>query len=307
MDPVGVSPLGPGCAWSEFGESIRRGLLVGAAVLLVVLPPAGHPLPAVAAESGQPSNQVRSSPARHVARFADFGAQTPSPDARFVADWVANSGDNGGVDFIIVDKKQATVYVFDARAHLRASAPVLIGAAVGDALAPGTSSLPWADVRPQDRITPAGRFVAQRGHDETGQDVVWLDYDAGIAMHRVFTAVPQERRLERLATKTVTDNRISFGCINVPAAFFVAYIQPVFARHPALVYVLPDTLPVRQVFAAADLASRPTVGPGVHPCPWTTESRDREPLVKVRRTYLNYLQFNTLNQRVGKSSCASGI
>ena len=262
MDPVAVQALAPGCARSEFGESIRRGLLVGAAVLLVVLPPAGRPLPRVAAGSGQLSSQARISPPPHAARFADFGVQTPSPDARFVADWVADSGDNGGEGFIIVDKQRATVYVFDARAHLRASAPVLIGAALGDALAPGTSSLPWADVRPQDRTTPAGRFVAERGHDETGQDVIWVDYDAGIAMHRVLTTVPQEHRLERLATKSVTDNRISFGCINVPAAFYDTYIQPVFATHPAVVYVLPDTLPVRQVFVAANLASRHALGTG---------------------------------------------
>ena len=262
MHPAAVPAVAPGSARSEFGQSIRRGLLVGAAVLLVVLPPAGRPLPWVATGSGQPSSQARSSPPQHAARFADFGVQTPSPDARFVADWVADSGDNGGVDFIIVDKPRATVFVFDARAHLRAAAPVLIGAALGDALAPGTSSLPWEDVRPKDRTTPAGRFVAQRGHDETGQDVIWVDYDAGIAMHRVLTTVPQEHRLERLATKSVTDNRISYGCINVPAAFYDAYIRPVFATHPAVVYVLPDTLPVRQVFGAAALASRHALGPG---------------------------------------------
>jgi len=262
MDPVAVQAVTPGSARSEFGESIRRGLLVGAAVLLVVLPPTGRPHPWAGAGLGQRSSQTRSSPPRHAVRFADFGAQTPSPDARFVADWVADSGDNGGVDFIIVDKQQARSYVFDARAHLRASAPVLIGAALGDTFAPGTTSLPWADVRPQDRITPAGRFVAQRGHDETGQDVIWIDYDAGIAMHRVLTTVPREHRLQRLATKSVTDNRISYGCINVPAAFYDTYIEPVFARHAAVVYVLPDTLPVRQVFGAADLASRRALGAG---------------------------------------------
>ena len=251
MDPVAVQAFAPGCARSEFGENIRRGLLVGAVVLFVVLPPAGRPLPWVASPTGEPSSQARSAPPRHAARFADFGVQTPSPDARFIADWVAESGDNGGVDFIIVDKQRATAYVFDVRAHLRGSTPVLIGAALGDALAPGTGSLPWADVRQKDRITPAGRFVAERGHDETGQDVIWIDYDAGIAMHRVFTAVPQEHRLERLATKSVTDKRISYGCINVGAAFYDAYIRPVFARHPAVVYVLPDTLPVGQVFGAA--------------------------------------------------------
>lgn len=262
MDPAAVQVLAPGCARSEFGESIRRGLLVGTAVLLVVLPLPGHPPPWVAGGSGQASSQAPSSPPRHAARFADFGAQTPSPDARFVTDWIADSDDNHGKDFIVVDKPRATVYVFDARAHLRASAPVLVGAALGDTLTPGTGALPWADVRPQDRTTPAGRFVAERGHDETGQDVIWLDYDAGIAMHRVFTGDPQEHRLERLATTSVTDKRISYGCINVPAAFYDTYIQPVFAGHPAVVYVLPDTLPVRQVFVAANLASGHAVRAG---------------------------------------------
>ena len=54
-----------------------------------------------------------------VARFADFGPETAPPDARHIADWVADSQNNAGMEFIIVDKKNARVYVFDATAHLR--------------------------------------------------------------------------------------------------------------------------------------------------------------------------------------------
>ena len=36
-------------------------------------------------------------------RLADFGSEAPSPEARHVADWVADSRDNGNTVFIIVD------------------------------------------------------------------------------------------------------------------------------------------------------------------------------------------------------------
>jgi hypothetical protein len=68
-------------------------------------------------------------PVRPAPRFADFGSESPSPDARHVADWVADSGDNAGGEFVIVDKTYARVYVFDAQARLRGATPVLLGAA----------------------------------------------------------------------------------------------------------------------------------------------------------------------------------
>src|SRR5206468_1038865 len=85
-----------------------------------------------------------------------------------------------------------------------------------------------ADLR-GERSTPAGRFVGERGHNARGEDVVWLDYDAAVSMHRVLTSNPEERRLERLATPTSDDKRISYGCINVPVDFYETYIQPMFA------------------------------------------------------------------------------
>ena len=183
-----------------------------------------------------------------VPRRAFFGSHPASAEARHVADWVADSRDNGGSDFFIIDKQLARVFVFDANARLRGSSPVLLGAARGDDSVPGIGTRPLADVLPHERTTPAGRFVAERGHNANGEDIVWIDYDAAVSMHRVRATNPKERRLQRLASPTVDDNRISYGCINVPVAFYDSTIRPVFAAQPAIVYVLPETGPAQQVF-----------------------------------------------------------
>lgn len=192
---------------------------------------------------------------------ADFGTQTPTAPARQLADWVLSTHDNAGTEFIIVDKKAATVYVFDSKARLSGSSPVLLGAAAGDDSVPGIGDRPLSQVRPEERTTPAGRFVAERGRNAQGEDVVWVDYDAAVSMHRVRTNNPLERRLERLATPSVADKRISYGCINVPQAFYESHIRPVFATHVAVVYVLPEIKSWQQVFGVdrmtANRATRP--------------------------------------------------
>ena len=250
-----VLPFVPGAGQSAICKGIRQGLLVGAACLAIAVPAAVHSdtlgnSPVAARVHRTPEVMARSS-----ARFADFGTARPSPDARHVADWVADSNDNADTDFVIIDKKQARLYVFDASARLRASTPVLLGAARGDDSVPDIGTRPLADVRPEERTTPAGRFLAERGHDTSGDDVVWVDYDASVSMHRVITTSPKERRLERLATPTAADNRISWGCINVPAAFYETMIRPIFAARRAVVYVLPDIKPVQAVFNSYDVAA----------------------------------------------------
>lgn len=171
-----------------------------------------------------------------------------SSQARQLADWVALTGDHAGAPFIIVDKQRANVFVFETDARLRAHSAVLLGSALGDDSVPGIGTRPMAQILPAERTTPAGRFVAERGRNTQGEDVVWVDYDAAISMHRVRTGNASERRAERLATLTIDDNRISYGCINVPVAFYENYIQPVFAVRKAMVYVLPDTKPMQEAF-----------------------------------------------------------
>lgn len=169
-------------------------------------------------------------------------------DARTMADWVQRTGDNRGAGFLIIDKKAAMLHVFDPDGDLKASSPVLLGLAEGDDTVPGIGNKPIADVLAHERTTPAGRFVAERGHNAKGVDVVWIDYEAGLSMHRVINEVPAERRLQRLASATAADNRISYGCVNVPAAFYDSVIQPMFADYRAMVYILPEHHTLAQVF-----------------------------------------------------------
>ena len=70
-------------------------------------------------------------------------------------------------------------------------------------------------------------------------------------MHRVRATNKAERRLERLATPTPADNRISYGCINVPVKFYETYIEPLFLKNRAVVYVLPEVKSLADVFGLA--------------------------------------------------------
>jgi hypothetical protein len=70
-------------------------------------------------------------------------------------------------------------------------------------------------------------------------------------MHRVRLVDPKERRLERLASPDPAERRISYGCINVPVAFFDSVVWPLLRSTRAVVYVLPEVRDVREVFASA--------------------------------------------------------
>lgn len=185
-------------------------------------------------------------------RSAQFGTHEASAQARHLAHWVADSRDNVGAAFIVVDKQWARIHVFDAHAQLRSSSAVLLGAALGDESVPGIGTRPMAEVLPHERTTPAGRFVAERGRNLSGEDVIWVDYHAAVSMHRVRPTNAQEQRLQRLATPTADDNRISYGCINVPVAFYESTLLPLFKTQNAIVYVLPETKPAQHVFNSYD-------------------------------------------------------
>jgi hypothetical protein len=166
-----------------------------------------------------------------------------------MADWVADSANNQGLPFVIIDKPDAHVFVFDKNAHLLGSAWVLVGLAPGDDSVPGIGTKPLTAIMPDMRTTPAGRFVAALGHDLGKLDVVWVDYADAISMHRVINTNPAERRLERIVSSDPREHRISYGCINVPAKFFDAVVDPTFKASNGIVYILPEVKPMPQVFA----------------------------------------------------------
>lgn len=228
-----------------FGKSLSSGLLGLILILngIAGLTTALYSEPSFSASLKSTSQKNRG--------LADFGSISPSKNARQLADWVAHTHDNGDTEFMIVDKRNAQVYVFDAAARLRGASPILLGAAKGDDSVPGIGSRPLSEVRLEERTTPAGRFVAERGRNLKGEDIVWVDYDAAVSMHRVRTSKPSERRLERLATPTIDDNRISYGCINVPVSFYETYVKPTVTHKRVIVYVLPEVKSMQQVFGTS--------------------------------------------------------
>ena len=192
--------------------------------------------------------EIPTQPAEPERVAADFREFQPTPDARHMADWVVARHDNGRMPFIVLDKRDARLYVFKANGELVDQTPVLLGAAHGDETYPGIGDVPIALVKPYQRTTAAGRFVTRPGLDADHTDVVWLDYDAALAMHRVINKVKSERRLQRLASDNPKVRRISWGCINIPIAFFDSYISPVFGKHSGVTYVIPERKTFNEVF-----------------------------------------------------------
>lgn len=180
----------------------------------------------------------------------DVVAQQASNDARLVMRWVRQAGDAQGQPFAVVDKKNAQIFVFDRSGRLAGSAPALIGQAPGDSSAPGVGDIPPAMIPVALRTTPAGRFASQPGRNLNGEAVVWVDYAAAVAIHRLRPAAAAEQRPQRLASATVDDNRISLGCVVVDEVFYDAVVAPVLGRERGVVYVLPEQTDVPRWLAA---------------------------------------------------------
>jgi len=238
---------------AELRAGVRNGLPLGLAAVVLLLPlgDARTLAPAPSAGVARAAVPVPVPATLPVAATAAFGDSPASSDVRAVADWIAASRDNGRRAFAILDKRAARLYVFDAEARLGGSTLVLLGSATGDDSVPGIGERPLAQVRAAERTTAAGRFVSVPGHDDQGEPVVWVDYAAALAMHRVKVVDPAERRFERIATDSVADKRISNGCINVPLGFFDDVVEPALGHAQAIVYVLPERKPLQAVFPAA--------------------------------------------------------
>ncbi len=245
----------------SIAANIRKGLCLG------LLAASFTPLQVAAADAAAPlSNPSRPSSAQegaavpstietqaglaHRTKRANFERERASRGARQVADWVVDSGDNHSMPFVIVDKTDARVFVFDADGRLRGAAPALVGLARGDDSVPGIGDRELSGIRPEERTTPAGRFVAALGQNFSGKGILWVDYDGAVSLHPVITTNPKERRPQRLATPTPADNRISYGCINVPPKFYENVVSPAFTRTNGIVYVLPEIRSIREVFAS---------------------------------------------------------
>ncbi len=78
--------------------------------------------------------------------------------------------------------------------------------------------------------TPTGDYVVKRRYTSDpgyGGDVLQFHEtkDALWAIHRVYTLVPSQNRVERLKSPNVQDRYISAGCINVDPAVYQKLID----------------------------------------------------------------------------------
>lgn len=201
---------------------------------------------AKAANKPKAAQRAQSAPAVVVQEEAPI---TPSPETMRVADWIAASGDNRSLPYAIIDKASASLFLFDAAGEPLGAAPVLIGIAPGDDATPGVGSKKLGEIGPAEKTTPAGRFLAKFGLAAGRQKVLWVDYANSVAIHPIpADASKDEQRRERMLSPESDDNRITFGCINVPLAFYGKFVRPQFQKNGGYVYVLPDTKPLEDVF-----------------------------------------------------------
>ena len=208
---------------------------------------------------GPASSSIRSFPLLPVAgsptvprpRQAGFAGADASLDVRNMADWIMASGDSDALPFAIVDKVNARLFVFDGHGALQGTSPVLLGLARGDVEVAGLGDRKLADIRPDERITPAGRFAASIGQN-LNNDVLWVDYNAALSVHQVPAGNAGDGRLRRLASESPLDNRASHGCVVVPVGFFDGVVKPSFAATGGVVYILPEVKSIGEVFAGYD-------------------------------------------------------
>ena len=215
----------------------RKCVVLALAALTLV----GGALPSMAAQSEEPTGVIH----------------TKSIEALQLATWVTASRDNKDRPFIVIDKATAEVLVFDTAGLLQGVTPALLGIAKGDDATPGIGDKELSEIGPAEKTTPAGRFFARVGPAKGNQTVLWVDFNTSVALHAVVTKNPAEHRLERLASPTPKDNRITFGCINVPTAFFEDVVRPIFVEGGGMVYILPESKFLIEVFPAFDMFAPP--------------------------------------------------
>ena len=180
---------------------------------------------------------------------------TPSAEAWQVINWVLATHDNNDKPFMVIDKVAAEVFLFDSKGETIGASPALVGMSVGDEATPGVADRELAHIPPKDRKTPAGRFIAKFGYAYGGRNVLWVDYPSATSLHAVMT-IRNQHRAERLKSPTPEDNRITYGCINVPKDFYDRHVRPLFKGTSGVVYILPETKSLNEVFLAMPPASQ---------------------------------------------------
>lgn len=184
----------------------------------------------------------------HVANFK--GAEHTEGVQR-LANAILDSKKNDNMAFVIADKASATMYVFDENGNLRGSSPVLLGATKGDK----NAKLNISEVggNPLFKITPSGIFTTKAlkdtqyknefGYEWAVQLVETTAKDrSSVMIHAVYVHTPSEHRQARLDTKSIEDNRVSWGCLNAPLKFMQDVVKPTFEKENGKVFITPEEM-----------------------------------------------------------------
>ncbi len=164
-------------------------------------------------------------------------------DQETVAGQMADA--RGDKTFIMVDKAQGRIILFENGQPVFAG-PALTGASTADQM-PKTELTEKFDTlnAPDTKITPAGRYTVERGFDpEVGGPLFDIHEirgkDWGIAIHQLYLGIPAEHRDVRIASPSVEDKHITFGCINITTPTMRVLLHELPAKGPIPLYILPE-------------------------------------------------------------------
>lgn len=164
---------------------------------------------------------------------------------------------------VIVDKQMGLTYMIDANGVLAGKSASLTGKTKGDFRseeAKKTASV--ESIAEKDKVTEAGMFEgALKKSEDYGRVITLQEFNNySVALHQTYLKKPAERRQERLESATPEDNRISFGCINVPNEFMqnvvLKSIPYGMTRFP--IVVIPESKSIQAFWPSEDFASSET-------------------------------------------------
>lgn len=179
----------------------------------------------------------------------DFKGAAASDEVRLVAAWIRRDNKHKGQPFIIAAKADGLLFAFNESGKLLARTPALFGAMYSDVLTEKQADKTLDEVLESDKITPAGVFPSTAYLSPSyGESVRFAGYaHTNLLIHRA----PDAKRLKRLQSATISDNRITFGCINALPEFVDRVLLPHFSQ-TSTVFVLPETQSAALFFAISD-------------------------------------------------------
>lgn len=177
-------------------------------------------------------------------------------DSSAVNSWVREHNDNGGKPYIIADKQSGEIHIMSADGKVISTSPALFGVNRGDAA--------------QLRQTPAGIFSIRHESAPASYGGDWQHFTTATqgnmsiqwGIHRVLTTGvnAKQHRVARLNSEGAADNRISLGCINIPADVYDKYLAKDFGGK---LYIMPEQRKLGDVFhGIREVAAQQDLMPG---------------------------------------------